>query len=169
MSSGANSTARSKWKTPLFVGVVVLTNAFGNFFIARGMREFPPLGAPLDLLIAIFTPWVALGIMLLITWLLTRMLFLSFADLSYMMPVTSLGYVLSVVLGHYYLNERITPQRWAGTVCIMIGMVLVGLGKPSTTTLASLEKLDVDPPELEAVGRRAGDGVPPGMKPGAKS
>ncbi len=69
MSSGANSTARSKWKTPLFVAVVVLTNAFGNFFIARGMRR-PELGAPLDILAAIFTPWVTLGIMLfVIAWL----------------------------------------------------------------------------------------------------
>jgi drug/metabolite transporter (DMT)-like permease len=149
MSSGSNSTARSKWKTPLFAFIVIFTNAFGNFFIARGMRNIPPLAAPLDLIVAIFTPWVGLGILLLITWLLSRMMFLSFADLSYMLPLTSLGYVLSAVLGHFFLNEQITPHRWAGTVLITLGMVLVGLGNPNTTPEASQE-------EAKEIGHAAG-------------
>ncbi len=139
MASGQNFTARSKWKTPLFALFVIFTNAFGNFFIARGMRQLPPLAAPLDLIVAIFTPWVGLGVLLLITWLLSRMMFLSFADLSYMLPLTSLGYVLSAVLGHFYLNEQITPLRWAGTILITIGMALVGLGNPNTTPDTSVQ------------------------------
>ena len=133
MAPGSSSTTRWKWKTPLFAFVVIFTNALGNFFIARGMREIPAVGNPADLIIAIFTPWVGLGILLLITWLLSRMMFLSFADLSYMLPLTSLGYVLSVVLGRFFLNEQITPQRWGGTVMIMIGTLLVGGGNPDTT------------------------------------
>jgi len=133
MATGSSSTTRWKWKTPLFALVVIFTNAFGNFFIARGMRQLPRLGHPEDLIVAIFTPWVGLGVALLITWLLSRMMFLSFADLSYMLPLTSLGYVLSVVLGRFFLNEQITPQRWAGTVFIMIGTLLVGAGNPDTT------------------------------------
>ena len=54
---------------------------------------------PLDYIPAIFTPWVALGISLLIVWLLSRMALLSWADLSYVLPVTSLGYVASALLG----------------------------------------------------------------------
>lgn len=133
MAPAANSTERRKWKTALFAAVVICTNAFGNFFIARGMRRLPALGSPLDLIAAIFTPWVGLGIALLILWLVGRMMFLSFADLSYMLPLTSLGYVLSTVLGRFFLNEQITPQRWAGTVLIMIGTALVGSGNPDTT------------------------------------
>src|ERR1700679_2797452 len=120
-SPHSGSTPRWKWKTPLFALVVIFTNAFGNFFIARGMRQLPALGTPADLIVAIFTPWVGLGIALLITWLLSRMMFLSFADLSYMLPLTSLGYVLSAVLGRFFLNEQITPRRWAGTILIMVG------------------------------------------------
>src|SRR5262249_2710638 len=128
-----NSQPRWKWKTPLFALVVILTNSFGNFFIARGMRQLPALGNPADLIVAIFTPWVGLGIALLITWLLSRMMFLSFADLSYMLPLTSLGYVLSAVLGHVFLNEQITVQRWVGTALIMAGTMLVGTGNVETT------------------------------------
>src|SRR5258708_5314797 len=133
MSPAANSTERRKWKTPLFAALVIFTNSFGNFFIARGMRRLPALGSPLDLIAAIFTPWVGLGIALLILWLASRMMFLSFADLSYMLLLTSLGYVLAAVLGRLFLNEQITPQRWAGTVLIVIGTVLVGSGSPDTT------------------------------------
>ena len=128
-----NSKTRWKWKTPLFAILVICTNAFGNFFIARGMRSLPALGNPADLILAIFTPWVGLGIALLITWLLSRMMFLSFADLSYMLPLTSLGYVLSAVLGHVFLNEQITWQRWLGTALIMMGTMLVGTGNPEST------------------------------------
>ena len=133
MAPAANSTERRKWKTSLFAVFVICTNALGNFFIARGMRRLPALGSPLDLIAAIFTPWVSLGIALLILWLASRMMFLSFADLSYMLPLTSLGYVLSTVLGRFFLSEQITPQRWAGTVLIMIGTALVGSGNPDTT------------------------------------
>lgn len=128
---------RWRWKTPLFAFIVIFTNAFGNFFIARGMRQLPALGSPWDLLLAIFTPWVGLGIALLITWLLSRMMFLSFADLSYMVPLTSLGYVLSAVLGHVFLNEQITRQRWLGTAFIMAGTILVGCGNETVAHQAA--------------------------------
>jgi drug/metabolite transporter (DMT)-like permease len=132
MAPGPHATHRWKWKTPLFALLVIFTNSFGNFCIARGMRQLPPLRSPFELIVAIFTPWVGLGVVLLIVWLLGRMMFFSFADLSYILPLTSLGYVLSTLLGRFFLNEQITPQRWAGTVLIMIGTALVGSGNPET-------------------------------------
>jgi uncharacterized membrane protein len=137
LPSQINPQPRWKWKTPLFAVVVILTNAFGNFFLARGMRALPALGSPADLIVAIFTPWVGLGIALLITWLLSRMMFLSFADLSYMLPLTALGYVLSAVLGHVFLKEQITTQRWLGTAFIMMGTMLVGTGNTETAHRAT--------------------------------
>ena len=77
---------------------------------------------------AIFAPWVALGIVLLILWLLTRMVLLSWADLSYVLPVTSLGYVANALMGHFFLGEHITLARWSGTLLIVAGTVLVGMG-----------------------------------------
>ena len=81
---------------------------------------------------AIFSPWVSVGICLLITWMISRMFLLSWADLSYVLPVTAFGYVLNAVLGRLFLSEVITPARWAGTLLIMAGVVLVGLGTPHT-------------------------------------
>ena len=55
-----------------------------------------------------------LGTTLLILWLLSRMTLLGWADLSYVLPVTSIGYVLSAVLGKVFFGEQITWQRWLG-------------------------------------------------------
>lgn len=124
--------ARLKWKTRVFAIIVVLSNAFGNFSLKWGLdhRSEALTPSPLGYLAAIFSPWVMLGVSLLILWLLSRMALLSWADLSYVLPVTSLGYVASSMIGRFFLNEQITPLRWAGTLLIVAGTVLVGAGSP---------------------------------------
>ena len=74
---------------------------------------------------AVFNPWVALGISLLILWLFSHMALLSWADLSYVLPVTSFGYVLSALAGRLFLHEEISRWRWAGILMIMAGVALV--------------------------------------------
>ena len=114
-------------KTRIFTIIVVLSNVLGNFFLDRGMHNRTTT-TPLEYVQAIFTPWVMLGISLLIVWLVTRMALLSWADLSYVLPVTSIGYVGSVLMGWWFLSETVSPTRWAGTALIVLGTVLVGRG-----------------------------------------
>ena len=116
-------------KTRVFTIIVVFSNALGNFALASGMRNRSTAGV-LDYLSVIFTPWVMVGITLLILWLLSRMALLSWADLSYVLPVTSLGYVANALIGRWFLNEQITAARWAGILLIVAGTVLVGIGSP---------------------------------------
>lgn len=108
-------------KTVVVTAVVVLSNAAGNLLLSLGMKS--PAG--------VLSPWVAGGIGLLIFWTLTRMALLSWADLSFVLPVTAVGYPLSAFAGYLFLNEQITPQRWAGTALIVAGAVLVGLTAPA--------------------------------------
>ena len=81
-----------------------------------------PLGYVRDML----NPFVALGIGLLILWLLTRMALLSWADLSFVLPVTAFGYFLAAVLGKVFLQENISAAQWLGTGLIFGGITLVG-------------------------------------------
>jgi uncharacterized membrane protein len=121
-------------KTRLLTLVVILSSTLGNFFLAWGMRRVSAVGlSPVGYISAIFTPWVALGISLLILWLLSRMALLSWADLSYVLPVTSLGYVASAIMGRIFLAESISAERWAGTLLIVLGTALVASTRPSTT------------------------------------
>jgi uncharacterized membrane protein len=54
------------------------------------------------------------------------MLLLSWADLSYVLPITSVGYVLTAISGRLLLGEQISAARWTGVTLIMAGVVLVG-------------------------------------------
>ena len=125
------SDARLRTKTKTFAVIVVLSNALGNFALATGMRGRSTVTV-LGYIAAIFSPWVMVGIGLLILWLLSRMALLSWADLSYVLPVTSLGYVANALIGRFFLNEVITPARWMGTLLIVAGTILVERGSPRT-------------------------------------
>jgi len=91
---------------------------------------------PLAYLHAMLYPAVAGGIVLLILWLLTRMALLSWADLSFVLPLTSLGYVLAAVLGKVFLHEAVTPGHWIGTILIFAGTLLVGSTQSKTNEMA---------------------------------
>jgi uncharacterized membrane protein len=123
---------RPRWKTPAFAAIVIFTNVFGNLFLTWGLRHGAAelTASPLSFLRAIFNPWVSLGICLLILWLLSKMFLLSWADLSYVLPVTASGYVLTAVLSRLFLGEQVNMARWAGTLLIMAGVILVGIGNP---------------------------------------
>jgi uncharacterized membrane protein len=130
-------------KTLIFTLIVVLSNAVGNLFLTIGMKQqAASLGSPFSYILAIFQPLVALGIALLIVWMLSRMALLSWADLSFVLPVTALGYVLSAILGRVFLDEQISARRWAGIFLIVAGVALVGW-KSSTPP--------AEPPKAEGV------------------
>ena len=121
-------------KTVIMTLVVIWSSVIGNFALAWGMRQSAPgaLGSPLGYITVLFDPWVALGVILLIVWLLSQMLLLSWADLSYVLPVTSIGYVLTAISGRLFLGEQISTARWTGVTLIMAGVVLVGRTQHST-------------------------------------
>jgi uncharacterized membrane protein len=123
--------ARLRLKTWLFAVVVVFSNVFGNYFLKRGMP--PALATPLEYITVLFRPWVALGVLLLIVWLMSRMALLSWADLSYVLPVTSVGYVLVAVAGKVLLDEQISMKRWTGIGLIVAGVALVSGGSAPQT------------------------------------
>ena len=122
-------------KTKLLTLFVVATNVLGNVSLSWGMKhQNAELGlSPWIYIRLIFSPWVLLGTMLLILWLLSRMALLGWADLSYVLPVTAMGYVLTALVGRYFLGEAISYQGWAGTVLIVAGIILVGVTQPNTT------------------------------------
>jgi uncharacterized membrane protein len=122
--------ARLRFKTWICAILVVCSNVFGNFFLKLGMPAELP--SPLAYITVLFRPTVALGVALLIVWMLSRMALLSWADLSYVLPVTSIGYVLVAIVGRMLLHEQITSRRWGGILLIMAGVALVSGGAPQT-------------------------------------
>jgi len=112
--------------------------AAGNSWMAWGMKQVPERMSmnPALYLRAMLNPFVAIGIAALILALLTRMALLSMADLSFVLPVTAIGYVIAVFLGKVFLHETVTGQRWLGTLLIFAGAILVGTTSRNTTPSA---------------------------------
>jgi len=120
-------------KTQLFAIVTILSNVAGNSLLTKGMRELGSVGnSPFALIAALFHPWVALGVVLLIVWTLTHMALLSWADLSYVMPVTAMGYVVTAFAARLFLGEMVSPARWVGIILVTAGVTLVGQTASST-------------------------------------
>ena len=128
------SAASPRFKTRLFTVIVVATNVAGNSFLSRGMQSVGELVSlsPVPYIRALFNPWVAVGTSLLIVWLLSMMALLSWADLSYVLPVTSVAYVLVALVGRFVLHEAVSAAHWAGILLIMTGVSLVGSTNPNT-------------------------------------
>jgi drug/metabolite transporter (DMT)-like permease len=79
--------------------------------------------------------WVLAGVLLLLVFFVAHAIVLSWADLSYVLLVTAIGYVLVAVLSRQFLGETISALRWAGTVVITAGVMLVG-STPISTVIA---------------------------------
>ena len=134
----APTSAGSRRKTLLALAVIVLSNALGNILLGRGMREVGDISSysPVDLVSsgvsAMANAWVLAGVVLLIVFFVTHALVLSWADLSYVLLVTAIGYVLVVGMSWAFLEETVSMTRWAGTLAITAGVMLVGSTPVST-------------------------------------
>lgn len=117
------------------LGLVALFGTFGNVLMSRGMRDVGQISIHNlgHTFLALFNPWVAAGTALLICFLATYMAALSWADLTYVLPATSLSYVLVALLGEFVLGEHINLTRWLGIVLVTIGVGFVAGGKTHTT------------------------------------
>ena len=118
----------------LVLAGVALFSAIGDSFLSRGMKEVGSVSLShiSRLMLVITDPWVALGILFLLTFFSCYMVALSWADLTYVLPASSLGYVLLALIAKYQLHEQITTGRWLGIVLITIGVGFVAGGPHKT-------------------------------------
>jgi drug/metabolite transporter (DMT)-like permease len=108
--------------------------AAGDSVLSHGMKQSSrvSLHHPLGLILAVLNPWVAFGILLLLAFFAAYMNALSWADLTYVLPATSLGYVLLALVARFALHEQVSPLRWVGIALITGGVGFVA-GGPSLT------------------------------------
>jgi uncharacterized membrane protein len=123
-----------KARTYSVLALFIVLKAAGNLSLAWGMKHFPQTMStnPLPYLRAMLDPFVAGGIAALILALLTRMALFSLADLSFVLPVTAVGYLLAAILGKTFLHENVSHERWLGTLLIVAGAALVATGAHRT-------------------------------------
>jgi drug/metabolite transporter (DMT)-like permease len=118
----------------LILGLVAVCAPLGDTCLSRGMTSLPTitLAHPSTLIAAVFTPWIALGIALLIGFFASYLTALSWADLTFVLPATAFGNVIVALLARFWLNEAISWQRWLGIALITLGVGFVANGPALT-------------------------------------
>jgi drug/metabolite transporter (DMT)-like permease len=117
-----------KW---ILVALVVLTTVIGEVAITHGMKQtgeiddFRPRAWVRALVRAFCNPWLMLGLFGMTVSFFSFLILVSTADLSFSVPATASSYVFQTAGAHFFLGERITPLRWAGTALVMAGVALI--------------------------------------------
>ena len=128
----------------LVLAGITIFSTLGDSLLARGMKTLG--GASLHnipgLLLAILNPYVGMGILLLLAFFASYMSALSWADLTYVLPATSLGYVLLALVARFVLHEHVSPLRWLGIVLITGGVGFVAGGPEITTHHHNAKSVD---------------------------
>jgi drug/metabolite transporter (DMT)-like permease len=117
---------------------MVVFSSLGNVLLSKGMKQvgevsdFSP-AALLPIFLKTFTNGsIWLGILSLLLFFVSYLLLLSWADLSYVLPASAIGYALVALFGYLLLGETVSPMRWLGVLFICGGVALVGGTDPST-------------------------------------
>jgi drug/metabolite transporter (DMT)-like permease len=128
------NTSTMTMRRYLVLGVVALSSAFGDTFLAVGMKRLGPvsLSHPGALLSALRTPWVFGGVLLLLVFFASYLTALSWADLTFVLPAASLAYVAVAFLSKFWLHEQISLARWLGIALITAGVGFVTQGPAYT-------------------------------------
>jgi drug/metabolite transporter (DMT)-like permease len=123
----------------VLAGVTVFAAA-GDSMLAHGMKQAGNISLHhlQSVFLAVLNPWVAVGILLLLGFFAAYMHALSWADLTYVLPATSLGYVILALVAKFALHEQVSPMRWLGIALISGGVGFVA-GGPSVTTQSHAE------------------------------
>jgi drug/metabolite transporter (DMT)-like permease len=125
----------------LVLGAIIVFSSVGDVLLSHGMKNIGaiPISDWRRLILAVFNPWVALGVIFLIAFFAAYSTALSWADLTFVLPATSLSYVIVAILGAVVLHEHISLTRWVG-ILLLSGGVGVVAGGPSSTKRRPQEK-----------------------------
>src|SRR5271156_7192113 len=133
----------------VLAGVTVFA-ASGDSMLSHGMKQTGniSLNHLQGLIFAVLNPWVAVGILLLLAFFATYTAALSWADLTYVLPATSFGYVLLALVARFVLHEHVSPLRWLGIALITGGVGFVAGGPELTEHPHASRNPADDPPAV---------------------
>jgi ceramide glucosyltransferase len=130
--------------TILMVLVIVFSNAAGDVFLTKGMKQIGDVSVlrPFKILQTmrriLGNPNFLAGIGCLTLSFFSFLSVLSWADLSFVIPATAIYYVVTVMGAKFLLRERIDLLRWAGTLLVCLGVALVCLPEDKAVSVPAI-------------------------------
>lgn len=129
-------------KTLLLLASLIIFSSVGEILSARGMKQVGALSFRPRLLLKslgrIFTNRnLFVGVVFLAVSFFSFLSLLSYADLSYVVPLTAIGYLTNTIGSKFLLHEKISPARWWGTILVTIGVAIISLPPNFAATVIS--------------------------------
>lgn len=121
---------RAKGKHVIWIFISLTLGSLGQLMLkmaSMGAKEETGLTAFYFALLK--TPYVWLGGLSYGLSFLIWMKVLAEFDLSFARPFVGLSYILVALLAWFFLNEKITPARWAGILLITAGLVVLSFSR----------------------------------------
>lgn len=118
-------------KTFILVLIAAIIGGTGHVMLSKGMKTVGDLteapAARIGGMVgrAVSNPWLLLGVALQATFFFLYLTLLSRANVSQVLPMTALDYVVVALLAQLLLAEVVTPVRWTGIAFIVVGVFLV--------------------------------------------
>ena len=131
------------FKTIVVMLIAITAGTIGDILLAKGMKELGDLSTMnlrtiIDTVVrAVTNPKLMAGTAMLAVFFFLWLAVLSWEDLSVALPMQALNYVLVAILAKYYLNEQVSPLRWAGIVLVSIGVMMITRSSTTETPAVS--------------------------------
>jgi drug/metabolite transporter (DMT)-like permease len=119
----------------VLLAFIVIGGTFGELCVTRAMKiigevtDFTPRGLLRTCRRAFKVWWMWLGFALMVLSYFALLGMLARANVSFVIPVTSLGYVTGAIGGRWFLGEDVSYHRWAGVVLVCFGVYLIYVGR----------------------------------------
>lgn len=119
--------------TALMIALVVLGSSVGDVLITRGMKEVGEIstlqpGALVQIAKRTLSNKYFLGgVFFMAVSYFSFLAALSLADLSLVVPATSIAFVIKTIGAKFFLKEKINLVRWVGILLVCVGVALISL------------------------------------------
>jgi transporter family protein len=118
-------------KTAIMIAIIVLADSAGDVLLTRGMKQVGDVSTiKLRELVIIGRKILSnrnflSAIFFIVVTFFSFLTVLSWADLSFVFPATSLVYVMGTLGAKFILKETVTLQRWVGILLVCLGVALI--------------------------------------------
>jgi drug/metabolite transporter (DMT)-like permease len=123
----------------------LICEAIGVVFLSKGLKQVGEVKQVTAVEIwrvvkaGIANPNILLGVALETVFFVALLMLLSRSDVSFIWPLTAMGFVLTTLTAKFLLQETIPPMRWLGVLLIMLGAGII-------TWTEKVKELQAKPP-----------------------
>lgn len=118
-------------KLLVILAIGLVFEAFGVVLLSQGLKQIGPIDrATAPEIVRIVkrgatNARLLLGVFFEALFFASLLVLMSRAEVSFIWPLTSLGFVLTTLAAHFYLKEHVSALRWCGVCLIMLGAGLI--------------------------------------------